>query len=56
MRDLFPDAGTQQLRQRAAEFERLAQQTRDPALLLQFEVLKERFERAAGDGRAGEPG
>jgi hypothetical protein len=54
MRDLIPAASAQDLRQRAAEFERLARETRDPMLLQQFQALSERFERAAGDGPAGE--
>jgi hypothetical protein len=57
MRDLIPAtpaASVRDLRQRAAEFERLAQQTRDPLLLHQFQALSERFGRAAGDGPAGE--
>jgi hypothetical protein len=37
----------QALRRRAAEFENLARQTRDPLLLQQFTALREGFEHAA---------
>ncbi len=35
------------LRQRAAHFDEMAQQARDPAMRAQFEALKERFEQQA---------
>ncbi len=54
MHDVMPAARARDLRRRAAEFECLAQQTRDPLLLQQFTALRERFERAAGAAPEGD--